>query len=91
MPFISRGRSLFRTGGWSKSGPWGLQLDCSGEDMAEISRGWLILFTMELMLSGDPEEWLLELSPGNDLRFGDVLVVTELVELRFLLPLLRAS
>ncbi|TNN75056.1 hypothetical protein EYF80_014802 [Liparis tanakae] len=36
------GRSRFKTGGWSRSGPTGLRLDCSGEEMAEISRGWLI-------------------------------------------------
>ena len=134
-------------GGWSRSGPLGLRLDCSGEEMAEISRGWLMLFTcwekghvdytqmlcwetkltwhhkmclydtkillncplkisliyqsmfspcflwltMELMLSGDPEEWLLELSPGNDLLFGDPLAVTAVAELRFLLPRLRPS
>lgn len=58
VPLSSRGRSLFKTGGWSRSGPPGLRLDCSGEEMAEISKGWLMLFTMELMLSGDPEEWL---------------------------------
>lgn len=46
---------------------------------------------MELMLSGDPEEWLLELSPGNDLLFGDPLAVTAIAELRFLLPRLRPS
>lgn len=45
MPFSSRGRSLFKMGGWSRSGPLGLRLDCSGEEMAEISRGWLMLFT----------------------------------------------
>lgn len=43
MPFNSRGRSRFKMGGWSRSGPLGL--DCSGEEMAEISRGWLMLFT----------------------------------------------
>lgn len=43
MPFNSRGRSLFKMGGWSRSGPLGL--DCSGEEMAEISRGWLMLLT----------------------------------------------
>lgn len=59
--------------------------------MAEISRGWLMLFTMEFMLSGDPEEWLLPLSPGNDLLFGDPLAETETAELRFLLPRLRPS
>lgn len=91
MPLSSRGRSLFKMGGWSRSGTVGLRLDCSGEDMAEISRGWLMLFTMELMLSGEPEEWLLELSPGNDLLFGELLAVTATAELRFLLPLLRPS
>lgn len=45
VPFSSRGRSLFRMGGWSRSGPLGLRLDCSGEEMAEISRGWLMLLT----------------------------------------------
>lgn len=50
-----------------------------------------MLFTMELMLSGDPEEWLLELRPGNDLLFGDPPVVTATAELRFLLPRLRPS
>lgn len=59
--------------------------------MAEISKGWLMLFTMELMLSGDPEEWLLEPNPGNDLLFGDPLVMMGPAELRFLLPLLRPS
>lgn len=91
VPFSSRGRSLFKMGGWSRSGPLGLRLDCSGEEMAEISRGWLMLFTMELMLSGDPEEWLLELIPGNDLLFGDPLAMTGPAELRFLLPRLRPS
>lgn len=91
MPFSSRGRSLFKTGGWSCSGPLGLRLDCSGEEMAEISRGWLMLFTMELMLSGDPEEWLPELIPGNDLLFGDPLAVTAPVEPRFLFPRFRPS
>lgn len=91
MPLSSRGRSLFKMGGWSRSGPLGLRLDCSGEEMAEISSGWLMLFTMELILSGDPEEWLLELSPGNDLLFGDPLALTATVELRFLLPRLRPS
>lgn len=43
VPFNSKGRSLFKMGGWSRSGPLGL--DCSGEEMAEISRGWLMLFT----------------------------------------------
>lgn len=47
--------------------------------------------TMELMLSGDPEEWLLELSPGNDLLFGDTLGTTATAELRFLRPRLRPS
>lgn len=91
VPLSSRGRSLFKMGGWSRSGPLGLRLDCSGEEIAEISRGWLMLFTMELMFSGDPEEWLLELSPGNDLLFGDPLAVTAPVELRFLLPRFRPS
>lgn len=91
MPFSSRGRSLFKMGGWSRSGPLELQLDCSGEDIAEISRGWLMLFTMELMLSGDPEEWLLEPSPENDLLFGEPLAVTAAAELLFLLPRLRPS
>lgn len=45
MPLSSRGRSRFKTGGWSRSGPMGLRLDCSGEEMAEISRGWLMLLT----------------------------------------------
>lgn len=43
------------------------------------------------MLSGDPEEWLVELSPGNDLLFGELLAATAPAELRFLLPLLRPS
>lgn len=59
--------------------------------MAEISRGWLMLFTMELILSGDPEEWLLELSPGNDLLFGDPLAITGPGLPRFRLPRLRPS
>ena len=46
---------------------------------------------MELMLSGDPEEWLLELSPGKDRLFGDPLAMIGPAELRFLLPLLRPS
>lgn len=50
-----------------------------------------MLFTMELMLSGDPEEWLLEPSPGNDLLFGEPLAVMAPAELRFRLPLLRPS
>lgn len=45
LPLNSRGRSLFKMGGWSRSAPWGLRLDSSGEEMAEISRGWLMLFT----------------------------------------------
>lgn len=43
------------------------------------------------MLSGDPEEWLLELSPGKDLLFGEPLAVIATAELLFLLPLLRPS
>lgn len=91
FPLTSRGRSLFKMGGWSRSAPWGLQLDCSGEEMAEISRGWLMLFTMELMLSGDPDEWLLEPTPGNERLFGDPLPTAAPTELRFLLPRLRPS
>lgn len=94
MPLSSRGRSRFKTGGWSRSGPMGLRLDCSGEEMAEISRGWLMLLTMELMLSGDPEAGLLEPSPGNDLLFGDPLdplAPPAAAEPRFLLPRLRPS
>lgn len=46
---------------------------------------------MELILSGDPEEWLLELSPGNDLLFGDPLAITGPGLPRFRLPRLRPS
>lgn len=43
------------------------------------------------MLSGDPEEWLLELSPENDLLFGELLAVPAAAELLFRLPRLRPS
>lgn len=43
------------------------------------------------MLSGEPEEWLLEPSPEKDLLLGEPLAVTAAVELLFLLPRLRPS
>lgn len=46
---------------------------------------------MELMLSGDPEEWLLEPSPGNDLLLGEPLAAGAAAELRFLRPLFLPS
>lgn len=42
--------------------------------------------TIELILSGDPEEWPLDPIPGKDLLFGELQALTAAVELLFLLP-----
>lgn len=47
--------------------------------------------TIELILSGDPEEWPLDPIPGKVLLFGELQALTAAVELLFLLPLFRPS
>lgn len=47
--------------------------------------------TIELILSGDPEEWPLDPIPGKDLLFGELQALTAAVQLLFLLPLFRPS
>lgn len=55
--------------------------------MAAMSSGWLMLFTMEFMLRGEPVGWLAPPSPGKDRLLGeDPPVGTAAMELRFLLP-----
>lgn len=47
--------------------------------------------TIELILSGDPEEWPFDPIPGKALLFGELQVLTAAVELLFFLPLFRPS
>lgn len=49
------------------------------------------VLTIELILSGDPEEGPLDPSPGKDLLFGELQALTAAAEVLFLLPLFRPS
>lgn len=72
------------TGGWSRFGTGEFFREFSGDEMAAISKGWFMLFTMELILRGDPEAWVQ--SPGTGLRLGEPPMDVVPAEPRFLLP-----